>query len=188
MGTWGWPSRGWPEQGAAPPACSAWTQAPRRSQQCGELWLSPALCPDLRGGEARLVLTDTDLPAGACVSAGHGRQAGRGCSSAYGRSLLGDPRDIWGAQSEGRARAPFLQARGEGTRLAVTGVACWGPRSQGPTPPHPANTGRSQPQTCILSQGGGHGSRLQCSCQENPMDRGVWEAAFRRVGKSQTGL
>ena len=141
MGTWGWPSRGWPEQGAAPPACSAWTQAPRCSQQCGELWLSPALCPDLRGGEARLVLTDTDLPAEACVSAGHGRQAGRGCNSAYGRSLLGDPRDIWGAQSEGRARAPFLQARGEGTRLAVTGVVCWGPRSQGPTPPTPQTLG-----------------------------------------------
>ena len=26
------------------------------------------------------------------------------------------------------------------------------------------------------SPGGGHGNRLQCSCLENPMDRGVWRA------------
>ena len=97
VGMWGWPSRGWPEQGAAPAACSAWTQAPRCSRQREELWLSPALCPDLRGGEVRLVLTDTDLPAGACVGAGQGQRAGCGCNSAYGTSLLGDPGDIWGA-------------------------------------------------------------------------------------------
>ena len=31
------------------------------------------------------------------------------------------------------------------------------------------------------SLGGGHGSPLQCSCLENPMDRGAWWAAAYRV-------
>ena len=26
------------------------------------------------------------------------------------------------------------------------------------------------------SPGGGHGNPLQCSCLENPMDRGAWQA------------
>ena len=34
--------------------------------------------------------------------------------------------------------------------------------------------------------GGGNGSPLQCSCLENPMDRGAWWAAVHRVTKSQT--
>ena len=34
--------------------------------------------------------------------------------------------------------------------------------------------------------GGGHGSPLQYSCLENPMDRGAWCAAVHRVTKSQT--
>ena len=38
------------------------------------------------------------------------------------------------------------------------------------------------------SPGGAHGHRLQYSCLENPMDRGAWWAAVRRVTKSQTGL
>ena len=36
------------------------------------------------------------------------------------------------------------------------------------------------------SPGGGHGSPLQCSCLENPMDRGAWRATVRRVTESQT--
>ena len=36
------------------------------------------------------------------------------------------------------------------------------------------------------STGGGHGSALQDSCLENPMDRGVWRATVQRVTKSPT--
>ena len=38
------------------------------------------------------------------------------------------------------------------------------------------------------SPGGGHGNPLQCSCLENPMDRGAWQAAVLKVSQSQTGL
>ena len=34
------------------------------------------------------------------------------------------------------------------------------------------------------SPGGGHGSPLQYSCLENPMDRGAWWATAHRVAKS----
>ena len=36
------------------------------------------------------------------------------------------------------------------------------------------------------SPGGGHGSPLQHSCLENPMDRGAWWATVHRVRKSWT--
>ena len=35
---------------------------------------------------------------------------------------------------------------------------------------------------------GGHGSPLQYSCLENPMDRGAWQAAVPGVVQSQTQL
>ena len=38
------------------------------------------------------------------------------------------------------------------------------------------------------SPGGGHGSPLQYSCLENPMDRGVWWATVSRVAQSQIRL
>ena len=38
------------------------------------------------------------------------------------------------------------------------------------------------------SPGGGHGNRLQYSCQENLMDRGAWWATIQAVAKSQTRL
>ena len=34
------------------------------------------------------------------------------------------------------------------------------------------------------SPGGGHGSPLQYSCLENPMDRGTWRSTVYRVAKS----
>ena len=34
--------------------------------------------------------------------------------------------------------------------------------------------------------GGGPGNPLQCSCLENPMDRGTWWATVLRVAKSRT--
>ena len=36
------------------------------------------------------------------------------------------------------------------------------------------------------SPGGGKGNPLQCSCLENPMDRGVWWATVHRVRESDT--
>ena len=38
------------------------------------------------------------------------------------------------------------------------------------------------------SPGGEHGNPLQCSCLENPMDKGAWWAMVHRVMKSKTGL
>ena len=36
------------------------------------------------------------------------------------------------------------------------------------------------------SPGGGHGSPLQNSCLENPMDRGTWRATVHSVTESDT--
>ena len=38
------------------------------------------------------------------------------------------------------------------------------------------------------SPGGGHGNPLQCSCLENPTDKGAWWATIHRVAKSLTEL
>ena len=38
------------------------------------------------------------------------------------------------------------------------------------------------------SPGEGNGNPLQCSCLENPMDRGAWRAMVHVMVKSQTGL
>ena len=38
------------------------------------------------------------------------------------------------------------------------------------------------------STGEGHDNPLQCSCLENPMDRGTWWAAVHGLAKSQTRL
>ena len=54
----------------------------------------------------------------------------------------------------------------------------------------PANAGDSGGLGLIpgsgRSAGGGHGYPLQCSCLENPMDRGAWKASVLRVTKSWT--
>ena len=34
------------------------------------------------------------------------------------------------------------------------------------------------------SPGGGNGNPLQCSCMENPMDRGTWRATVHEVTES----
>ena len=56
----------------------------------------------------------------------------------------------------------------------------------------PANAGQRRDVGSVPGSerypGGGHGSPLQCSCLENPIDRGVWQAAVHRVTKSQTWL
>ena len=56
----------------------------------------------------------------------------------------------------------------------------------------PANAGDIRDMGSIQgwggSLGGGHGSPLQYSCLENPMDRGAWWAIVHRVAKNQTQL
>ena len=40
----------------------------------------------------------------------------------------------------------------------------------------------------MLASGEGNGNPLQCSCLENPMGGGAWEAAVHGVAKSRTQL
>ena len=47
----------------------------------------------------------------------------------------------------------------------------------------PNNTGDTEHGAQSL--GGGNGTPLQCSCLENPMDKGAWNAAVHRVEKSR---
>ena len=55
-----------------------------------------------------------------------------------------------------------------------------------------ANAGDAGDKASIPELGrfpeGGHGSPLQYSCLENPMERGAWCPALHRVSKSQTQL
>ena len=54
----------------------------------------------------------------------------------------------------------------------------------------PANVGDVKDMGLIpglgRSPGGGHGNPLQCSCLENPMERGAWQATVHSVAKSRT--
>ena len=50
----------------------------------------------------------------------------------------------------------------------------------------PANEGDIRDVGSILGEG--HGSPLQYSCLENPMDRGAWRAVVHGVTKSWTRL
>ena len=43
-------------------------------------------------------------------------------------------------------------------------------------------------ETQVRSPGGGNGNPLQCSCPENPLDRGDWWATVHSVAKSCTRL
>ena len=56
----------------------------------------------------------------------------------------------------------------------------------------PANAGDMRDAGSIPGSGrfpgGGHSNPLQCSCLENPMDRGAWRATVHSVSKSQTQL
>ena len=56
----------------------------------------------------------------------------------------------------------------------------------------PAKAGNVRDMALIPGSGrsprGGHGSALQYSCLENPMDRGAWQATVHGVTKSQTQL
>ena len=52
----------------------------------------------------------------------------------------------------------------------------------------PASAGGERDADSILkserSPGGGHGDRLQYSCLENPMERGVWWVTVQRIAES----
>ena len=53
----------------------------------------------------------------------------------------------------------------------------------------PANTGdKGSIPGSGRSPGGGNGNPLQCSCLENPMDRGAWRTTVHGVAKSRTQL
>ena len=56
----------------------------------------------------------------------------------------------------------------------------------------PANAGDIRDMGLIPGSGrsprGGHGNPLQCSCLENPMDRGAWQAIIHGVTESRTRL
>ena len=56
----------------------------------------------------------------------------------------------------------------------------------------PANSGDIRDVGSIpgsgRSPGEGNGNPLQCSCLENPMDRGVWRATVHKVAKGPTPL
>ena len=56
----------------------------------------------------------------------------------------------------------------------------------------PANEGDLRDAALIpgwgRSPGEGNGNPLQCSCLENPMDRGAWWVAVYRIAPSQTRL
>ena len=56
----------------------------------------------------------------------------------------------------------------------------------------PANAGDQRGLDLILglgrSPGEEHGNPLQCSCLENPTDRGAWRAAVHRVRHESAGL
>ena len=39
----------------------------------------------------------------------------------------------------------------------------------------------------LRSPGGGHGNPLQCSCLENSMERGAWQAAVQSIGSYRVG-
>ena len=56
----------------------------------------------------------------------------------------------------------------------------------------PANAGGAGDMGSIpgsgRSPGEGNGNSLQCSCLENPMDRGAWWAIVHGVTRSQTQL
>ena len=55
-----------------------------------------------------------------------------------------------------------------------------------------ANAGNVRDESSIpgsrRSPGEGHGNPLQCSCLENPMDKGAWQATIQRVTKSWAQL
>ena len=82
---------------------------------------------------------------------------------------------------QGRSPALGLRTRRAGSQVRLpTATRASGSLTRGGQPgPTP---GSERPP------GGGHGSPLQHSCLENPMDRGAWQATVHGVAQSQTQL
>ena len=80
---------------------------------------------------------------------------------------------------------PGLEGGGETGQRRASQVA---PMVKSP----PANTGDRRDAGSTpgsgRSPGGGHGNPPQCSCLENPMDRGAWRATVHGAAKSWTRL
>ena len=74
----------------------------------------------------------------------------------------------------------FLPGESQG-RGSLVGCRLWG-RTESDT------TERLHFHFSLSCIGGGNGNPLQCSCLENPMDRGAWWAAVYGVTQSQTRL
>ena len=69
-------------------------------------------------------------------------------------------------------------------------VADWASRVMLMIKNPPANAGEVRDMDSApglkKSPGGQCGNPIQCSCMENPMERGAWWATVQRVAKSQT--
>ena len=74
----------------------------------------------------------------------------------------------------------------------VLSTHCWGFPGGTVVKNPPANAGATEAVGSIpgpgRSPGGGNGNPLQCSCLENSMERGAWQATAHRVTKSRTQL
>ena len=81
-------------------------------------------------------------------------------------------------QEPSRGSAYFLLLPGEVSQVAIAVK----------NPPADAGDRRDEGSIPGLgrSPGGGHGSPLQYSCLENPMDRGAWRTAVDGVPEDQT--
>ena len=64
----------------------------------------------------------------------------------------------------------------------------WGPERPLPLPVSLASTERLHFPFLLSCTGEGNGNLLQCSCLENPRDRGAWWAAVYGVTQSRTRL
>ena len=97
----------------------------------------------------------------------------------------GDIRDLWagGRFPWGRKWHPtpvFLPGQSQG-RGSLVGCSPWGHEES-------ATTERLHFHVSLSCIGEGNGNPLQCSCLENPRDRGAWWAAVHGVAQSRPRL
>ena len=83
-------------------------------------------------------------------------------------------------EGHGNPTPAFLPGESQG-RGSLVGSSLWGREELDTTERLPFHFSLS----CIAE---GNGNPLQCSCLENPMDRGAWWATVCGVAKSQTRL
>ena len=93
-------------------------------------------------------------------------------------------------EEEMATRSSMLAGKFHGQRT-VAGYSPWSHKESDTTKHAHIATAA---QTILFSMtshvytGGGHNNPLQCSCLENPMDRGAWWATVHSVANSQTRL